>query len=273
MATCYRHSSRETGVSCSNCGRPICPDCMTTTSVGMRCPECARQKTKVRTARTLVTEPRVTYAVIGICVLLFLGSGSFGLWSGNGGALQNRLILDGYDIAVQHQYYRLITGAFLHAGILHIAFNMYLLYLLGTMLEGTLGSLRFAALFFTVLLWGAFGALVQTTGGTLGASGAVFGLMGVAAVEMRARGINPLRSDIGTLIMFNLVISFLISGISIGGHIGGLIGGILAGLALQQADRYRMRWLAYAALGVLAAIAVAGAIAVAATPHNHNIGF
>src|ERR1039458_3831026 len=72
MATCYRHPSRETGVSCSNCGRPICPDCMTSTPVGMRCPECSRQRTKVMTMRNMATVPRVTYALIAINVIAFL---------------------------------------------------------------------------------------------------------------------------------------------------------------------------------------------------------
>jgi membrane associated rhomboid family serine protease len=245
---------------------------MTSTSVGMRCPECANQKTKVRTSRTMYSEPRVTYGLIAACVLLFLGSGGFSVDS-SGGSLISRLALDGYGIAINHEYYRLITGGFLHAGLIHILFNMYLLYLLGTMLERTLGSVRFGLLYVTVLLWGAFGALVQTTGTTVGASGAVFGLMGVAAVEMRARGIDPLRSDIGFLIMFNLVFSFVLSNVSIGGHIGGLIGGILAGLALQEADRRRLPWLAYAALAVLAVAAAVAAILVAQSPHSYDLNF
>jgi membrane associated rhomboid family serine protease len=245
---------------------------MTTTSVGMRCPECSKQTTKVRTVRTLHAEPRVTYVLIGLCVLLFLGSGGFSVDS-SGGQLINRLALNGFGIAVDHQYYRLITGGFLHAGLLHILFNMYLLYLLGTMLEGTLGSVRFGLLYFTCLLWGAFGALVQTTGTTVGASGAVFGLMGAAAVEMRARGIDPLRSDIGFLILFNLVFSFVLSNVSIGGHVGGLVGGILAGLALQEADRRRLPWLAYGALVVLAIGAAIAAVAVAQSPHQYNLSF
>src|SRR4051794_41973617 len=104
---------------------------------------------------------------------------------------------------------------------------MYLLWILGQMLEPMLGSGRFAALYFTALLWGSFGALVVTPdANTVGASGAVFGLMGAAAVELRARGINPFQTDIGFLILFNLGLSFLLSGsISVGGHIGGLIGG------------------------------------------------
>src|SRR5437763_1467413 len=85
MPTCYRHPSRETGVSCSNCGRPICPDCMTPTTVGMRCPECARQRTRVVRMRNMSTEPRVTYALIAMNVVAFLAEGNFTVASGSGG--------------------------------------------------------------------------------------------------------------------------------------------------------------------------------------------
>src|SRR4051794_14836806 len=87
MATCYRHPGRETGVSCSNCGRPICPDCMTPTPVGMRCPECAAQKTKVKTIQNVNRggDPRVTYALIAINVIVFLAEGHFGIGTSNGG--------------------------------------------------------------------------------------------------------------------------------------------------------------------------------------------
>jgi membrane associated rhomboid family serine protease len=139
---------------------------------------------------------------------------------------------------------------------------MYLLWLLGNLLEPTLGSGRFAALYFTALLWGAFGAVVaQPHVATVGASGAVFGLMGAAAVEQRARGINPFQTDIGVLILLNLVLSFVLSNISIGGHIGGLIGGILVGVAFEGTARMRRPALAYVACVVLSAVAVAGALA------------
>jgi len=262
--TCYRHPNRVTGVSCSSCGRPICPDCMTPTPVGMRCPECAKQRTKVHSMSTVRSEPRVTVAIIIVCVLAFLGSGSFGLGNSGGSRLLNDFALFGPAIDGNSEYWRLITGGFLHAGLLHIAFNMYLLWILGQMLEPTLGSARFAALYFTALLWGSFGALLLSPDAvTVGASGAVFGLMGAAAVELRSRGINPFQTDIGMLILFNLALSFVLSGISIGGHIGGLIGGALAGMALGYADRHRNRALGYAACAVLAAFAIVGGIAAA----------
>ena len=177
------------------------------------------------------TEPRVTIVLIIVCAVVFLATNGF---SGGSGKLWNDWLLYGPAVHFGHDYWRLVTSGFLHSGPIHILFNMYLLWLLGNLLEPTLGSGRFAALFFTALLWGAFGALVATPNGlTVGASGAVFGLMGAAAVEQRARGINPFKTDIGVLILLNLVLSFVISGISIGGHIGGLLGGILVGRGLR----------------------------------------
>src|SRR5215203_5491410 len=134
MATCYRHPNRETGVSCSNCGRPICPDCMTPTPVGMRCPDCARQRTPVRTMANVRAggEPVVTYALIAINVIAFvaeLASGSAVAQRG-GGSVINRGALFGPAIAEDHEYWRLITSGFLHAGLIHILFNMYFLYVL-----------------------------------------------------------------------------------------------------------------------------------------------
>jgi membrane associated rhomboid family serine protease len=278
MATCYRHPGRETGVSCSNCGRPICPDCMTPTPVGMRCPECARQRTKVKTMRSVQSEPRVVFALIAINVIAFLASGQFGVQAQGGNKLYDHLALIGnaYDPLLHqavgvahHQYWRLVTGGFLHAGFLHIAFNMYLLYVLGRLLEPVLGSVRFGLLYFAALLTGSAGALVATPHAfTVGASGAVFGLMGATFLEMRARGVDPMAGgvlgSIGGLILINLVFSFAVSGISVGGHIGGLIGGALVILIYQAADRLRQPLLAYAgaiavgAAGVAIGIAVAG---------------
>ena len=263
MATCYRHPNRETGVSCSSCGRAICPDCMTPTPVGMRCPECSRERTKVRTLRSTSTEPRVTYALIAINVVAFLASGRFGV-NGGGSQVWDKGVLFGPAIHDQHEYWRLITGGFLHAGFLHIAFNMYLLYLLGQMLEPTLGSVRFAVLYMTSLLAGSFGALLLAPNTvTVGASGAVFGLMGAAFVEQRRQGINPMQTGIGGLIVINLIFSFAFSGISIGGHIGGLIGGVLATFAFDLAERNRVPALGYVGCAALSVVAVIGGYAAA----------
>jgi membrane associated rhomboid family serine protease len=229
--------------------------------VGMRCPECSAQRTKVQTMRSATSEPRVTVVLIVACAVLFLGTNGF---SGGSGRLWTDLYLDGPDIHFGHDYWRLVTSGFLHSGPIHILFNMYLLWLLGNLLEPTLGSGRFAALYLTALLWGAFGALVvQPDVQTVGASGAVFGLMGAAAVEQRARGINPFQTDIGVLIILNLVLSFVLSNISIGGHIGGLVGGILVGVGFEGAARLRRPELGYVACLVLSAFAVVGALAAA----------
>ena len=264
MATCYRHPSRETGVSCSNCGKPICPDCMTSTPVGMRCPDCAGQRQRVQSMRSLHVDPIATYVLIAINVLMFLGSGGGGglLTGGGSGGSQvfNDFALWGPAIDVNHDYWRLITGGFLHSGILHIGFNMYILYWLGTMLEPSLGHARFLALYFASLLAGSFGALLLDPNAvTVGASGAVFGLMGAAFVLQRARGIDPMQSGLGPIILINLVLGFVIPNVSIGGHLGGLAGGVLCAVAMERvAGRGRGVLLPVAAcvlIGVVAAVA------------------
>src|SRR5215212_1607432 len=181
MATCYRHPSRETGVSCSNCGNAICPDCMTPTPVGMRCPDCAGKRQRVHTMRTMYVAPLATYALIAVNALLFLGSGG-SLGGGGGNKVFSDFALYG-PLVDQGDYWRLVTAGFLHSGLLHIGFNMYILYWLGTMLEPSLGHLRFLALYMTSLVCGSFGALLLSPNAvTVGASGAVFGLMGAAFV-------------------------------------------------------------------------------------------
>jgi membrane associated rhomboid family serine protease len=248
---------------------------MTPTSVGMRCPECAKQKTQVRTARSgaLGDEPRVTMAIIAICVILFLATGSFGAGSSAGNNLYNHFELVGLLVHYKDEYWRLVTSGFLHAGFIHIFFNMYLLWVLGQQLERVMGSLRFGTLYLTALMCGSFGALVQTsTSPVVGASGAVFGLMGATAVELRRRGHDPFSGGLGGLILINLALGFIPGlHIAFGGHIGGLIGGILAALAFDQADRRRLPSLGYAACAVLAAAAVVGAIAISGSAHDYSL--
>jgi membrane associated rhomboid family serine protease len=237
---------------------------MTTTAVGMRCPECSKQATKVMRLRDMAVVPRVTYALIAINVVAFLTEqGQFSLFgSGIHGKVIEEGVLDRFDVSVSHEYWRLVSAGFLHENFLHIGFNMYLLYLLGVMLEPAIGSVRFAAVYVTALLAGSFGALLATAAPSLGASGAVFGLMGAMVVELRARRLSVMESGIGGLILINLILSFSIANISVGAHVGGLIGGALAGLALRAAgDRFKA--LGLLACLALAAISVAGAIAVA----------
>ncbi len=163
MATCYRHPDRETGVSCSNCGKPICPDCMTPTPVGMRCPECSRDRTPVRTMASIHGDPVLTYVLIGICVLLFFGSRS-------SSTAYFDLVLAAGPVA-DGELWRPISGGFLHAqgsfGFIHIGFNMYLLYILGQLLEPSLGKWRFGGIYFASLLTGAFGAILLSSASEL----------------------------------------------------------------------------------------------------------
>ena len=282
MATCYRHPSRETGVSCSNCGRPICPDCMTPTPVGMRCPECAKQRTKVMRMREMTTVPRVTYALIAINVVAFLSEGRLTVSGGEsrhdvyheGALLGSNPLPEWAHQGVAHgEYWRIVTSGFLHENLLHIGFNMYLLYILGQMLEPALGSFKFAVIYGVSLLTGSLGALLVTPHSpTVGASGAVFGLMGATAVEVRARKIPTLQSWIGGLILINLIFSFTISGISWGGHIGGLIGGTLTALALELGDRYRSQALALASCAAIGVAAVAGCVATSKSSEVETVG-
>ena len=164
VTTCYRHPDRETAVRCSMCARPICPDCMTSTPVGMRCPECARQRTRVKTVRSGGGEPTLTYILIGICVAAFIGEvagGASATGSGFGGSrLFEEGALSGPAVA-DGEWYRVLTAGFLHAGFFHLLFNMFSLYILGSLLEPAIGRLRFGVIYFVSMLCGSFGALLE----------------------------------------------------------------------------------------------------------------
>jgi membrane associated rhomboid family serine protease len=231
---------------------------MTSTSVGMRCPECSKQKTKVRTAATLTGTPQLTYVLIAINVLAFAAASGRGSL-GTSGAVYDKGLLFGPYVA-DGEWWRIITAGFLHAGLLHIAFNMYFLYFLGTLLEPAIGKLRFGIIYFVSLVGGSFGVLLlDPNSATVGASGAVFGLMGAAILAMRARGIDPMQSGLGITLLLNLGITFLIPGISIGGHLGGLFaGGIVGYLMFEAVDRKRIS--ANLVYGISAVLAVALAV-------------
>jgi membrane associated rhomboid family serine protease len=271
--TCYRHPDRETRVSCSSCGRPICPECMTPTPVGMRCPECASQRTRVvrnPTGTPGFESTPATYVLIAINVIVFLVE----IAQGAGGFFElglSRFIVDfalfGPSVA-EGEWYRLVTSGFLHAGLLHIGFNMFLLLVLGRLLEPALGTPRFLVLYFASLLAGSFGALVLDPNAlTYGASGAVFGLAGATFVIARGRGMDALAGEIGFLILFNLAFSFIYPHISIGGHLGGLVGGVVCALAIVAGEKGMLgrnrQPVEIAAMVAVAAIAVVGSLAVA----------
>jgi membrane associated rhomboid family serine protease len=234
MATCYRHPDRETAVSCSNCGRPICPDCMTPTSVGMRCPECSREKTRVVRRGYGGAEPIATYALIGICVAAFIAELATGGTLGEArlsdaareGAVSKAGVASG-DI------YRLLTAGFLHADITHLLFNMVSLWILGQLLEPQFGHVRFLLIFLVSVLAGSLAIIITDSAG-LGASAGVFGLLGAGLVSqwMGGYSINPTQNGLALWLGINLVLSFR-PGISLAGHIGGLIGGAVAAAVLH----------------------------------------
>src|SRR5437763_12344631 len=227
MPVCYRHPTRETGVSCSSCGRPICPDCMTPTSVGMRCPECARDRTKVRTARSLTRTPTATQILIGINVIVFLAETAAGapLGGGGGGSVWTHGALFGpaltgsnpYPIySGTHEYWRIVTGGFLHDGLFHVLVNMLSLYFIGSVLEPAIGRANFAAVYFVSLLAGSFGALLfQPNVPTVGASGACFCVLGALLVVAYYRRISIWQSGLGLTMVINIIFSLIVQGISI----------------------------------------------------------
>lgn len=268
MPTCYRHPRVETGVSCSNCGKHICPDCMTPTPVGMRCPDCAKQRTKTRTMASLTSDPTLTYVLIAINVLMFIGESASGssFTGGPGGNVTSNLALNGPTVA-DGQWYRLLTSGFLHAGLFHIAFNMYALLWLGRMLEPSLGHVRFGALYLASLVCGAFGVILLSPDvNTVGASGAIFGLFGAVIALARSRGIDLRQTGLVPILVLNLGITFVIPGISIGGHLGGLVGGFVFATVIEQLSGRRVHEYAVGAITLaLTAVVAVGAVALASS--------
>lgn len=269
--TCYRHPNRETGVSCSNCGRPICPDCMTPTPVGMRCPECASEKTRV--TRGAVGPGRydtpATYVLIALNVVAYLAEIAGG---GGGFSARDSSILFDFGLfgpfVAEGEWYRLLTCGFLHSSLFHIGFNMFALLILGRLLEPAIGTPRFVALYFASLFAGSFGALLLSPDAlTVGASGAVFGLFGAGFVIARGRGLDTFASEIGLLLLINLAITFAVPRISIGGHLGGLAAGLLCAALIVAGERGafgpRRLPLELAAMIAIAFFSIASAIAVA----------
>jgi membrane associated rhomboid family serine protease len=228
-------------------------------SVGFHCPECVRAAPqRVYRARSLpVYRPIVTYVLIALNAAVFVfdaftaGSGEVGLALREGSS--GDLFVNGALIGAGQttfgaivpfgvsdgELWRIVTSGFLHGGLLHLGMNMLFLYLLGPLLERELGRVNFVALYFTAMLAGSLGVmLLDPFSPTVGASGALYGLLGGAVALQLSRGINPWSSGIGGLILINMLITFTIPGISIGGHLGGLVGGFVAGWVLVNLDEW-----------------------------------
>lgn len=253
---CYRHPERETWIRCQRCERPICPDCMNSASVGFQCPNCVKEG--ARTTRTgklpyggahSANPALSSIGLIVVNIAVWLAISADG---GNGSGLVDRLALlpqttlfgnqDGSTTLVEGvsggAYWQLATSVFSHVAVWHIAFNMMALYFLGPQLELILGRVRFLAVYLlsglagsTAVLW-----LSSAHSQTLGASGAIFGLMGaLLVVALKVRGnVQQLMYWIGLNVAFTVLAS---SFISWQGHFGGLAGGALLAALIVYAPR------------------------------------
>jgi membrane associated rhomboid family serine protease len=256
---------------------------MTPTSVGMRCPECAGERTKVHRmprrapgatsfSDALLHDPRtwsMTHILIFINVVVFLWEVAGGVsLSGNRlggyayteGALYGPLLSHGY-----HQYWRLLTSGFIHESILHIGMNMFSLWFVGRSLEPAIGKTYFAAVYFTSLLAGSFGVLLFTPlSPALGASGAIFGVFGALIMLAHSRRIPLWQSGLLPVLMLNLVFTLTVPGVSIGAHIGGLVAGCITGkLVVEYGEKRNKRSYVLAGCAAIAILSVIGAIALA----------
>ncbi|QNP71489.1 rhomboid family intramembrane serine protease [Streptomyces roseirectus] len=271
LTGCYRHPDRETGVRCTRCERPICPECMVSASVGFQCPECVRNgsgtghaptanQPRTIAGGTVAADPRlVTKVLLGINVLLFIAVQARS-------SLVDSLVLVGEwppapfqatEGVATGEWYRLFTSMFLHQEIWHILFNMLSLWWLGGPLETVLGRARYLALY---LISGLAGSaltylLASPYQGTLGASGAIFGLFGATAILMRR-----LRQDmrpIIALLVINLIFTFGWSGIAWQAHVGGLVAGVVIGAGMVYAPREKRTLIQYGTCAlVLAAVVI-----------------
>ncbi|MDO0926829.1 rhomboid family intramembrane serine protease [Streptomyces sp. TG1A-8] len=272
LPVCYRHPDRESGVRCTRCERPICPQCMVSASVGFQCPDCVRggsgqdgpapgaARPRTVAGGAVTADPRlVTKLLIGVNLALFLVQLSLG------DRFTNRLELIGqsytpYLTGVQGiaegQYYRLLTAMFLHGGYVHILFNMLSLWWIGGPLEAALGRARYLALYAVSGLAGsALSYLIAAPNQpSLGASGAIFGLFGATAVLMRR--LNYDMRPVIALLVINLIFTFGMNGIAWEAHIGGLVAGVLTGYAMVHAPRRRRALVQYGTCALVLAVVV-----------------
>ncbi len=250
---CYRHADREAYISCQRCERLICPECMRDASVGFQCPECIDAgRASVRQPRTMAggaipaRDGAVSMAILAINAVVFLAQM---VTEGADNSVFQLGAMQGYAVA-GGDYWRLLSAAFLHAGILHIAFNLYALYLFGPFVERALGTTRFIVAYLTMAVASSVFVYWLTAPQivTIGASGAVFGLFGMALVLLIRAG-----QDVRTLLVLlaiNAVIS-LQGNISWQGHLGGFVTGVLLGLAVAYAPRDRRSGAQLAAYGLI----------------------
>ena len=237
---CYRHPDHEAYISCQRCERLICPECMREAAVGFQCPTCITEGAKtIRQPKTLAggtisgTEGRVSLVLIGINVAAYVAQLAT---EGRAGSVFERGALRGLEVA-DGEYWRLLTSAFLHGSLLHLLFNMYALYLFGPFVERALGTSRFIVAYLTAAMAGSVlvYVLADPLTVTIGASGAVFGLFGMALLFLLKA-----KQDVRTLLVLlaiNAFISVAGPNISWEGHLGGFLAGLALGAAFAYAPR------------------------------------
>jgi membrane associated rhomboid family serine protease len=249
---CYRHPDREAYISCQRCERLICPECMRDAAVGFQCPECiAEGRKSVRAPRTItggaisMRAGAVSMGLLGINVVVYILQIAT---EGNINSVFQLGAMQGFAVA-GGDYWRLLTAAFLHGSVLHIAFNMYALYLFGPYVERALGTGRFVVAYLTMAVASSVFVywLTEPRVATIGASGAVFGLFGLALVLLIRTG-QDVRGLL-VLLAINAFIS-LQGNISWQGHLGGFVTGALLGVALAYAPRERRSAVQFAAFGL-----------------------
>ncbi len=263
--TCYRHPNRETYVSCVRCGRHACPDCLRSAAVGQQCVDCVRDGNRGsrqdvgRFGGKVSQTPVVTYTLVALNVLAYL----IELTNSSRIVVSYGMIGDGVAVG---QWYRLITGAFLHEpltsggfGLTHILFNMWALMVIGPPLERILGRSRFIALYLISALAGSVMLYLIAPGQlAIGASGAIFGLFGGWIVMAKRLQLD--MRQIVVLIVINLAITFLVPGIAWQDHIGGLIAGAALTAAYVYAPRANRTAIQVAATVAMVGLIVAGIV-------------
>ena len=261
---CVRHPSRETWVRCTRCDRPACPACLREASVGYQCVECVSRDAGSQPRATTVAGAEPPDRSVVIPVLIAINTVIFAVTVAQSRSLNNNAYAPLFQqwglwptAVAEGAWWRLFTSGFLHFGPIHLAFNMIALWVIGRDLEQVLGRARFVVVYLLSLLGGSLAVFLFAAENsmTAGASGAVFGLMGGLAVVLLRLRRSP--GPALTVILLNVVISFVVPGISIYGHLGGLVFGavVTAGLVYAPRDR-RVAVQAVTVLALMAMVVV-----------------
>ena len=270
---CYRHPAVETGVHCTRCGRPICTDCMYPAPVGHQCPECVKEQKQEfhRPARQVGTGPPRGWSVTNVLIAILVVVTAIETIRGGPNSLilgpsSSQLVRLGADLGpcTAYQPWRLLTSMFLHAGLIHLALNCYVLYIVGNVIEQELGWQRLLVIYFVSGLFASamsftFGQAVSLTGPlspSVGASGAIFGLFGAFfAYNYRRRSLAFYAArtrSIGFLIVINLVLSFSLSSfIDWRAHVGGLVAGLVLGVTADTSREGRSALLLFVGAAIV----------------------